>query len=181
MLRRAENIGVRLKGGLFTGNGWVHLTVGRTEYRTMKVHRDEYLRLTALQRQFPVRFGTIRERQYWMFTDRFYWDNDHLAPEQVHALLVTRSQRQAERIDRAQAMVAIGATPRPAVRHRIPDDVKQYVWLRDGGRCTHCGSTAELQFDHVIPVSMGGSSEPENLQILCGPCNRRKNAGLTLH
>jgi 5-methylcytosine-specific restriction endonuclease McrA len=62
----------------------------------------------------------------------------------------------------------------------ISDDVKQLVWTRDGGRCRNCGSTVELQFDHVIPVSMGGNSEPDNLQILCGPCNRRKGPGITV-
>ncbi|MCR6491541.1 HNH endonuclease [Cellulomonas sp. P24] len=62
----------------------------------------------------------------------------------------------------------------------MPDDVKQFVWNRDGGRCRHCGAVYELQFDHVIPVAMGGSSVPENLQVLCGPCNRSKAAGLTV-
>ena len=67
-----------------------------------------------------------------------------------------------------------------APRGAIPDDVKHLVWQRDGGACRSCGATLELQFDHVIPVSMGGASTPENLQILCGPCNRRKGASLTV-
>ncbi|RSM87100.1 hypothetical protein DMH25_42665 [Streptomyces sp. WAC 01325] len=37
-----------------------------------------------------------------------------------------------------------------------------------------------MQFDHVIPVAMGGSSGADNLQVLCGPCNRSKGAGLTM-
>jgi 5-methylcytosine-specific restriction endonuclease McrA len=79
-------------------------------------------------------------------------------------------------------MVAMGMQPQDQAQRRdvIPDDVKQLVWLRDGGRCRQCGVQAELQFDHIIPVAMGGSSNPENLQILCGPCNRRKSAGLTI-
>ncbi|WP_418789557.1 HNH endonuclease [Paenarthrobacter ilicis] len=74
----------------------------------------------------------------------------------------------------------MGAQPRGAsARRAIPDDVKQYVWTRDEGQCRACGSTGELQYDHVIPISKGGSNNVENLQILCGPCNRRKSAGLT--
>ena len=100
----------------------------------------------------------------------------------MYALLVSEQQRKGGRIERARAMVAMDWEPQDQAQRTdvIPDDVKQLVWLRDGGRCRHCGAQAELQFDHIIPVAMGGSSNPENLQILCGPCNRRKRARLTI-
>ena len=77
-------------------------------------------------------------------------------------------------------MVAMGERPQPSARGAIPDDVKQFVWTRDEGRCRNCGSQTELQFDHIIPVALGGATVAENLQVLCGPCNRRKSAGLTV-
>jgi 5-methylcytosine-specific restriction endonuclease McrA len=53
------------------------------------------------------------------------------------------------------------------------------VWIRDGGACALCGSNVELQIDHVIPVSLGGSNDEGNLQILHGLCNRRKGASVS--
>lgn len=58
----------------------------------------------------------------------------------------------------------------------IPQDVKIAVAARDGGRCRQCGSTADLHFDHVIAWSKGGANTVANIQLLCGPCNRRKGA-----
>ncbi|WP_442860565.1 HNH endonuclease [Arthrobacter sp. zg-Y916] len=73
----------------------------------------------------------------------------------------------------------MGSAPRGTTRREyIPDDLKVLVWTRDGGRCQGCGSSTELQYDHIIPVSLGGNSSENNLQILCGPCNRRKSSGL---
>jgi hypothetical protein len=66
------------------------------------------------------------------------------------------------------------------VRRAIPQDVKIAVSVRDGGRCRQCGSTHQLHFDHVIPVSRGGANTPANVQLLCGPCNRAKAAKLRL-
>lgn len=42
---------------------------------------------------------------------------------------------------------------------------------RDGFRCVTCGSTADLEVDHIIPVAKGGTRAMDNLQTLCGGCN----------
>lgn len=56
----------------------------------------------------------------------------------------------------------------------IPQAVKIAVAARDGAMCRQCGSTDDLHFDHVIPWSKGGANTVNNIQLLCGPCNRRK-------
>jgi hypothetical protein len=60
-------------------------------------------------------------------------------------------------------------------REPIPDDVKDIVWRRDAGKCVKCGSQEKLEFDHIIPVSKGGSNTARNIQILCEKCNRSKS------
>jgi len=59
-------------------------------------------------------------------------------------------------------------------RKHIPKDVKREVWRRDMGRCTKCGSRENLEYDHIIPVSKGGSSTSRNIELLCQSCNRKK-------
>ena len=61
---------------------------------------------------------------------------------------------------------------------RISYDTRLFVWKRDGGVCRHCGSTAKLQYDHVIPRSRGGSGNAGNVELLCGGCNNKKKARL---
>jgi 5-methylcytosine-specific restriction endonuclease McrA len=62
----------------------------------------------------------------------------------------------------------------PARGRYIPDPVKEEVFERDGGQCVKCGSTRDLQYDHVIPYSRGGSSAA-NIQLLCSDCNLAKS------
>lgn len=40
--------------------------------------------------------------------------------------------------------------------------------------CACCGKKKKLEFDHVIPVSKGGSSDISNGQPLCRSCNASK-------
>ena len=60
-------------------------------------------------------------------------------------------------------------------REPIPEEVRFAVWRRDSGKCVKCGSKGKLEFDHIIPVSKGGSSTERNIQILCEHCNREKS------
>jgi hypothetical protein len=39
---------------------------------------------------------------------------------------------------------------------------------RPGARCEGCGCTSNLQRDHRIPTSLGGSQDPSNKRWLCG-------------
>lgn len=61
-------------------------------------------------------------------------------------------------------------------RRRLPDAERRAILERDGWACVQCGSTVELELDHVIPFSRGGACSPGNLVTMCGPCNRAKGA-----
>ena len=60
-------------------------------------------------------------------------------------------------------------------RERISDEIKIAVWRRDGGVCVSCGSRSNLEYDHIIPVSRGGSNTLRNIELLCEQCNRKKS------
>ncbi|MBU1230661.1 MAG: HNH endonuclease [Proteobacteria bacterium] len=60
-------------------------------------------------------------------------------------------------------------------RRVVPTHVKLEVWKRDGGKCSVCGATDELHFDHILPFSKGGTSlTSENIQLLCARHNLQK-------
>lgn len=59
-------------------------------------------------------------------------------------------------------------------REPIPKSVRHAVWNRDGGKCRECGGRENLEYDHIVPFSKGGSNTERNLQLLCEKCNRKK-------
>jgi len=52
--------------------------------------------------------------------------------------------------------------------------VRIAVWRRDEGKCAKCGSRENLEYDHIIPISKGGSNTVRNIELLCEECNRKK-------
>lgn len=60
-------------------------------------------------------------------------------------------------------------------RDAIPTAIRREVWRRDEGKCAKCGSRKNLKYDHIIPVSRGGSNTARNIELLCEACNRAKS------
>jgi hypothetical protein len=63
----------------------------------------------------------------------------------------------------------------------VPRDVMLKVVRRDGQICQKCNKPVrddEVEFDHVIPFSKGGTSTAENLRLVHRDCNRRKSDSL---
>jgi 5-methylcytosine-specific restriction endonuclease McrA len=94
------------------------------------------------------------------------------------ALVVRWAHRQRAhnaRRTNPQSTTALGV-PVPKPSRTIPQDVKIAVAVRDVGLCQHCGtSTGPMQYDHVIPNSVGGDNSVENIQLLCRRCNAAKS------
>ncbi len=65
----------------------------------------------------------------------------------------------------------------PTRRIAWPKGLKERLMRRQRNLCAYCGrrySSHYFDIDHMDPVTYGGSNEATNLQVLCGPCNRRK-------
>ena len=56
------------------------------------------------------------------------------------------------------------------------ENIKMYVRARDNYTCQYCGAVnpPDLEVDHIMPRSQGGSDRPDNLVAACHDCNQRK-------
>lgn len=139
--------------------------------------RDRELTLEWVTGKLKSEFASF---SFWFINGDIYQANDlELELEDVIALIHQESNKRRLQIEKAKALQAsVENFDDKRKRSAVPQNVKIEVWQRDGGRCVECLSQEKLEFDHIIPHSMGGSDTARNLQLLCEACNRRKGASL---
>lgn len=174
MLREVKNAGWARQGA------WIfkrHVFVVGKVRAAKAVKPAELAAMDEAQRDGAVHVLVDGARSYWWCLGRYYWEDEQLSAEDVHALAFERRLRADRKLKRARTTVATAELP-SGRRDAVPVELRHAVWARDGGRCVSCGADFDLQFDHVIPVAMGGATSERNLQLLCAPCNREKGASL---
>jgi 5-methylcytosine-specific restriction endonuclease McrA len=76
------------------------------------------------------------------------------------------------RVPRVIVLTAFDRIPKRHVRFS-----RLNIYARDNFTCQYCGgrpTRSELNLDHVVPRSLGGKSNWENVVCSCLECNRRK-------
>ena len=69
-------------------------------------------------------------------------------------------------------------TTRTARRPTFSTSFRLNLFLMRKGLCAACTQKIDAgkawDIDHILPLALGGTNEPDNLQILCKPCHRAK-------
>lgn len=173
MLREVKGAGFACR---WTALGRRFLVVEDGRAGSVTWSRRAFAALRAGQAERPVGLFARGTRAYWAFEDRIYSEDEGLGSEDVLALVRDRERRARRKLERAHAALSAEG---PASRRRVVSrEVRRVVFERDGGRCVECGSRFDLQYDHVIPVALGGADTVANLQLLCAPCNQGKGVAL---
>lgn len=63
--------------------------------------------------------------------------------------------------------------PKSRPPREVWEAIRREVWGRDGGRCTHCGGSMDLEDAHIdhIRSGKGAGNGKGNLRVLCRRCH----------
>jgi hypothetical protein len=114
-------------------------------------------------------------RTWWAFGDAYFWETAGYQSKDVLALLRDRERRHDQELRRAHMLINAENSGKQQ-RYTITKEMQRLVYERDGGVCQQCESRFNIQYDHMIPVALGGATSIDNLQLLCQDCNLRKSA-----
>jgi len=124
-------------------------------------------------------YWSNQNSHYVIFHDLLYGCSGPYKEYEFKALVIGEFDRERRYLERLHCIgqdtsgLAIGS-----IRERIPEKVRMAVWRRDGGKCVKCRSREKLEYDHIIPVSLGGGNTARNVELLCEKCNRSKGASI---
>ena len=106
-------------------------------------------------------------------------DAEHFVTEREREVILARSKKWAEnnpgkvRQAKTNNLRKRRAARHTSRRHFTVEEFKE-LCARYGNKCLACGDTeAVLEADHVVPLVKGGSDSINNIQPLCGSCNRK--------
>jgi HNH endonuclease len=112
----------------------------------------------------------------WFYNTRIYYVNNIYDEIEAKMLVISEFDKERRKFESLKAKFEDSEAKSDFKRKSIPEKIRIEVWRRDGGKCAKCESRENLEYDHIIPVSRGGSNTSRNIELLCESCNRSKGA-----
>lgn len=159
-----------------------HLAIGRgPSQRTVDLPLDVDQSGFETQQRQPIRLKEFAD--HWLFRNKVVKASDAAALTEAELILhikhrVLSEEQALEKMQRAVQAFENFERSAHTPREPISSEVRMFVWQRDGGRCSQCGSQDRLEYDHIIPLAKGGSNTERNIHLLCEACNRSKGANI---
>jgi hypothetical protein len=117
----------------------------------------------------------VYQKALWHLTKK-HCDLNYYTKDHQKLLVMQEADKERKDFERLKRLYKpTKAKETTTKRKPIPERVRISVWRRDEGKCVQCGSNELLEYDHIIPVSKGGSNTVRNIQLLCETCNRKKS------
>ncbi len=141
-----------------------------------------HTKVLMLNRSYlPIHVTSVRRAFTLLYLGIAKVVNEHYETfdfERWRALTVSLDEHSVGLVDRAIRVPRVillsryDRVPRRQVRFS-----RVNIYARDNSTCQYCGKRLprhQLNLDHVIPRSRGGTSRWDNVVCSCVPCNRRK-------
>jgi 5-methylcytosine-specific restriction endonuclease McrA len=104
-------------------------------------------------------------RQKWKDENRAHVQKRNNAARKAPHRRKSRSEAQSARYARIKA----------GKGSYTPEQIRD-MEIKQDNKCNFCLAVfGKFHRDHIIPIKKGGSSDIENIQLLCPPCNLRKS------
>lgn len=148
---------------------------------------ERYIEIIRLSDSRPVKIGVTNETislissihgnsSEWLYKGFVYGVQGHHSEDEIRLLILGDFDKERRRFEKLRAKFDdTSSEDLNYERPRIPEKVRIEVWRRDGGKCARCGSREKLEYDHIVPISKGGSNTARNIELLCEKCNRSKS------
>lgn len=112
----------------------------------------------------------------WVFNGYVYEVKGFYSDDEIKLLILEDFDKERAYFEKLNAKFNQTASVNTTYeRPRIPESIRIEVWRRDSGKCARCGSREKLEYDHIVPISKGGSNTARNIELLCEKCNRSKS------
>ncbi|MBC7875800.1 MAG: HNH endonuclease [Anaerolineales bacterium] len=165
---------------------WFHYTSPERDktysiYNICEIYADCMSRVDKEPMKLGIFVGQdFNKRQYlgdeWVFNGYIYEVKGFYSDNEIRLLILDDFDKERRYFEKLKIKFEETQEVNPSnERPRIPENVRIEVWRRDSGKCARCGSREKLEYDHIVPISKGGSNTARNIELLCEKHNRSKS------